>query len=63
MRPAQFADWLGVRLSKVYQLIKAGEVEVFHIGRATLITGESALALRERLLTAEQAVREPDQAA
>ncbi len=58
MRPQQLAAWLGLGLSKTYELMKAGEVETFHIGRATLITGESATAFRDRMIEAERAARD-----
>lgn len=58
MRPRRLAAWLGLGLSKTYELMKAGEVDVFHVGRATLITGESAMAFRERLIAAERAARD-----
>ena len=62
MRPKQLADWLGLGLSKTYQLMQAGEVDVFHIGRSTRITAESAMAFRDRMIEAEHA-DETDQAA
>ncbi|MDI3258364.1 MAG: helix-turn-helix domain-containing protein [Sinobacteraceae bacterium] len=49
-RPAEAADALGVGKSKVYELIKAGELELVKLGRHTsLIPASSLHALLKRL--------------
>lgn len=44
---------LGVSRSTVYRLIDQDELQRVHIGRRALITGESLLAYRQRLVDAD----------
>jgi hypothetical protein len=53
VKPKQAAKIKGCGLSKIYKLMKTGELEVFHDGRATFITMRSIQARLERLLAQE----------
>jgi len=52
VRPSQAAQMLGVGMTKLYELLDAGDLESFHIGRARRITTASISRYIERQLTA-----------
>jgi excisionase family DNA binding protein len=50
--PRQACELLSVGLTRLYQLMNAGELESFHIGRARRITTASISAYIERQIAA-----------
>jgi excisionase family DNA binding protein len=51
--PAEVADMLAVSLTYVYNLMNAGELTSFHLGRARRITADSLADLIDRRVAAE----------
>lgn len=49
LRPKQAFDAIGVRTTRGYELIKAGELQTVKLGRMTLIPADSVKAFVARL--------------
>jgi excisionase family DNA binding protein len=59
VRPREAAQMLGVGLTKLYELLDAGDLESFHIGRARRITTASLRRYIERQITATNGASSP----
>ena len=49
VRPAEAARMIGVGLTKLYEIIGAGELKPYKLGRATLIDVKDLVAYLERV--------------
>jgi excisionase family DNA binding protein len=59
VRPRQAAQMLGVGQTKLYELLNAGDLDSFHIGRSRRVTMASISRYIDRQLTAANGTSSP----